>query len=143
MVEERDVQDKVQDKKMIDKLLSSPKEKQAALTAHGQTRPLKVVVLAQVRNAFTDHKRWYTIKPEAFKGIKTRSCGPVVIMTSDDSMCKTPNFPVKSLPSEDLRPVSWVIVSRAPDVPDPNKFLNDADPVVPKVLKQIKHFLFQ
>lgn len=57
MVEERDVQDKVQDKKMVDKLLSSPKEKQAALTAHGQTKPLKVVVLAQVRNAFTDHKR--------------------------------------------------------------------------------------
>lgn len=110
----------------------------------GQTGPLlKVVVLAQVRNAFTDHKRWYTIKQEAFKGIKTRSCGPLLIMTSDDWMCKTPNFPVKSLPSEDLRPVSWVIVSRTPDVPDPNKFLSDAEPVVPKVLKQIKHFLFK
>lgn len=34
MVEERDVQDKVQDKKMIDKLLSSPKEKQADKRGH-------------------------------------------------------------------------------------------------------------
>lgn len=42
--------------------------------SHGQTGPLlEVVVLAQVLNAFTDHKRWYTIKPEAFKGNKTTS----------------------------------------------------------------------
>lgn len=71
-------------------------------------------------------------------------------MKCDGTVCKTSSFPVKSLPSQDLRPVCWVAVWRVPRVFNPNWFLNDADPGVPSVPEHIfipvvaqQEFLFE